>query len=267
MTEASHYATLHSKVFLRGELRAETGLHIGGSDTGLGIGGPDNVVIRDPLDHTPYVPGSSLRGKLRSLLERARGLEGANGDAEGGFALGKDNAGVPGRDPSTALAQLFGITADQNARGPSRLIVRDTRLTPDSYQALMDAPGTDMPMTEVKTEVNIDRITSAATPRHFERVPAGARFDFELVITVMAADDRQQWLNLILEGLDLLQDDTLGGNGSRGYGRISVDLRELLERDAQAYREGREATRITDLAIPPALQGHPEATYPAAATA
>jgi CRISPR-associated protein Csm3 len=237
---------LKSKIFIKGKITALTGLHIGGNSIGMAIGGADKVVVRNPLTNEPYIPGSSLRGKMRSLLERARGDEKHNPE-EGGFSLkeGKLEAQA-GINPETLLGKLFGVSADKNNGQPTRLMVRDAHLTPASKEQLENAPNTDMPMTEVKTEVNIDRITSAANPRQFERVPAGAEFNFELVLTLLEGDDEKQFLNLIREGLELVQHDSLGGHGSRGYGAVEFRIESLQERTMQHYQQGQAASDVSD---------------------
>ena len=242
---------ISKKIFIRGTITALTGLHIGGSSVAMSIGGADKVVVRNPLSNEPYIPGSSLRGKMRSLLERVRGVEQATG--EGGFHVeikkgdkGKDELKADaGKNPDTLLGKLFGVSAAETHKEPTRLIVRDALLTDTSKTALENAPNTDMPMTEVKTEVNIDRITSAANPRNFERVPAGAEFNFQLVLTLLEGDDETKFLNLIREGLELVQDDSLGGHGSRGYGLVQFTVQETLERTANDYLNGQKAKSIT----------------------
>jgi CRISPR-associated protein Csm3 len=233
---------ISKKIFIRGTITALTGLHIGGSSVAMSIGGADKVVVRNPLSNEPYIPGSSLRGKMRALLERVRGLEQKTG--EGGFSLETSNDGKikadAGKNPKTDLGKLFGVAADEKRKEqnePTRLIVRDAHLTDTSKTALENAPNTDMPMTEVKTEVNIDRITSAANPRNFERVPAGAEFKFELVLTLLEGDDENKFLNLVREGLELIQDDSLGGHGSRGYGLVKFTVQKISERTADNYRK------------------------------
>jgi CRISPR-associated protein Csm3 len=237
---------LSSKIFIKGTIKALTGLHIGGNSIGMAIGGADKVVVRNPLTNEPYIPGSSLRGKMRSLLERARGDEKHN-LREGGFSLkdGKLEAAA-GVNPETLLGKLFGVSADKNNGQPTRLMVRDAHLTSASKKQLENAPNTDMPMTEVKTEVNIDRITSAANPRQFERVPAGAEFHFELVLTLLEGDDESQFLNLIREGLELVQHDSLGGHGSRGYGAVEFNIDKLQQRTMQHYQKGEAAADVSN---------------------
>lgn len=245
---------IHSKIFIQGKIKALTGLHIGGNSIGMAIGGADKVVVRNPLTNEPYIPGSSLRGKMRSLLERARGDEKFSEEGGFKFEIKKDKNGKDileasaGNDSNTLLGQMFGVAADKNHNQPTRLMVRDAHLTDNSRDELANAPNTDMPMTEVKTEVNIDRITSAANPRQFERVPAGAEFEFELILTLMEGDDEQRYLNLVREALELVQHDSLGGHGSRGYGAVKFTIETLLRRTVEDYRDGNAGT---------ALENHP----------
>lgn len=254
----SDMGRIESKIFIRGQVKTLTGLHIGGNSVGMSIGGADNVVVRNPLSNVPYIPGSSLRGKMRALLERVRGLEDHN--PEGGYSYSKKGEALAGKKPDTLLGKLFGIAAEGESRGPTRLIVRDAPMTKKSEQALKDAPNTDMPMTEVKTEVWIDRITSAANPRQTERVPAGVVFDFELVLTVLAGDDENQFLGLVFEGLHLVEADTLGGNGSRGYGQVRFNIAELKRRTVDDFKQGAGGTAIpTDgFSLPEGFEIEPE---------
>jgi len=248
MGENNNNRLIQSKIFIRGNLYALTGLHIGGNSVGMAIGGADAVVVRNPLNNEPYIPGSSLRGKMRSLLERLRGQEGINQNPEGGYSMSKNGA-LAGKDASTWLGKLFGVAAE-DAKEPTRLIVRDAPLTRASSEALKKAPNTDMPMTEVKTEVWIDRITSAANPRQIERVPAGAEFQFELVLTLLEGDDKEHFLKLVFEGLRLVEADALGGKGTRGYGRVKFQVDELVERTAEDYRKGQDGKPFTGFPIP-----------------
>lgn len=234
---------IDSKIFIRGQLELKTGMHIGGNSVGMAIGGADSVVVRNPLNNEPYIPGSSLRGKMRALLERMRGLESEN--SEGGF----NQNGDVGQNADTLLGKLFGVAVgndDNQAHEPTRLMVRDAGMNYESVQQLETVADTDMPLTEVKTEVTINRVTAAATPREFERVPAGARFDFELVLTVLEKDqsNKDDLLRLVSEGLSLVEEDSLGGQGSRGYGQVQVFVNEVSEKTAQAYRDLQSASPL-----------------------
>ena len=172
---------LQGKIFLTGDIKAVTGLHIGGDSDNLDIGGIDNPVIRNPLNRQPYIPGSSLRGKMRGLLDRHldRPLNRSVGQDVKVHECKKyeDYKQCP-------VCQVFGVAPTGDLRKhtmPTRLIVRDVSLTDKTEEDLRNA-DTDGEFTEGKWEVAIDRITSAATPRQIERVPAGATFGpFELV--------------------------------------------------------------------------------------
>ncbi len=259
---------LEKKVFIEGEIIALTGLHIGGSSTGLTIGGADKVVVRNPVTNLPYIPGSSLKGKMRSLLERSLGL--VNVSQENGEWVGKLCT-----DPEKDVVQLFGFPADESVSientAPTRLIVRDCELL--NKDELEELENIDMYCTEIKTEVSIDRLTAKANPRNFERVPAGARFSLNLVVDLYNVDTRNgnnkdsekltaegssteddgnqgkegnntradAFMALISQALRLVEDDYLGGQGTRGYGRVEFRIKSVKEKRAENYLENSEA--------------------------
>lgn len=223
---------LEGRVFITFDIQAVTGLHIGGSDAGVEIGGVDKTVIRDRLTNRPYIPGSSLKGKMRSLLEKYRGLKqnqkigkgyihSCGADYKGEELAQKGKKEYEGCD----VCQVFGLPGDRDFATPTRLTVRDVFLNEKSAGDL-GAAQTDLPYTEVKTEVSIDRVTSVANPRQMERVPAGAIFDQgEMIFGLYegsgcSARKDLERLGVILEGMRLLEDDYLGGLGSRGSGKI-----------------------------------------------
>ncbi len=214
---------LEGRIFITFDITAQTGLHIGGSDTGIEIGGVDKTVIRDPLTNRPYIPGSSLKGKMRSLLEKYGGLVQNQAIGQGKIHSCQTDTKYSACD----VCQVFGVPGERDFGTPTRLVVRDVRMTDDSAKKLEDR--TDLPYTETKTEVSIDRVTSAANPRQMERVPAGATFGpAELLYTVYNgsgcdphADIRR--LATVIAGLQLLEDDYLGGQGSRGAGQVKLN--------------------------------------------
>lgn len=219
------------KILLSGVLRCRTGLHIGGSDTELSIGGIDKTVVRDPLTQQPYIPGSSLKGKMRCLLERVTDMP---FNRDGGKVFRHECT-----DPTCAVCRLFGATRGQDAQAsnlPSRLLVRDAFLTPESLESL-ERLETGLPYTEWKTENGLDRITCAANPRQMERVPAGAEFRFELVYTAEDLEHVEEDLDRVLSLLGLLEDDALGGGGSRGNGRVQIRLEGCRLRPRSFYLE------------------------------
>lgn len=212
---------LLKKVTYKGIITTLSGIHIGGTNSAMNIGGPDRFVIRNSLTNIPYIPGSSLKGKIRSLLELKYGCCSVEDDKVG-----------PSQDPTSESGMLFGTAGkESNQKRPSRVIFRDAPLITNNDggeygEKGIDFNQTDLPYTESKTEVSIDRVTSAANPRTFERVPAGAKFRFEMVLNVFEGEDEAKMDALLKEGIKLLENDYLGGNGSRGYGQVKFDLTE-----------------------------------------
>ena len=234
---------LKGRVFITFDIKAVTGLHIGGSDTGIEIGGVDKTVIRDPLTNRPYIPGSSLRGKVRSLLEKYRGLPQNQRIGQTFIHTCETRDDYAGCD----ICQVFGVPGEKDFATPTRLVVRDVHLTDGSAQELEVKAHTDLPYTEVKTEVSIDRVTSAANPRQMERVPAGAVFGpAELVYSIYEGTDENghtiadpktdvNRLRTVVEGLQLLEDDYLGGLGSRGSGKVELQKIQVSVRGNDGY--------------------------------
>lgn len=272
---------LLGKFRLTSTLQVETGLHIGGGGDNLDIGGLDKPVIRNPLNNYPYLPGSSIKGKMRAILERLlnkplnrRGGPGTyryeSDDIEDGYTqVGKGESiqFIPFQGAKHCpVSRLFGSTGlncwidakvaeeqgldcydtktIKNLRcalikgrnSPARLIVRDAHLTSDSVEQLRKI-DTGLYMTEWKFENGIDRITSAANPRQIERVPAGSKFAFELIYTVEDSQQMEEDLQNIAIALAILEDDALGGHGSRGYGQISFHNFNFYYRSMAQYRE------------------------------
>lgn len=230
---------LERKFFVKGTLKAVTGLHIGGSNLSMGIGGADSVVVRDALTNEPYIPGSSIKGKMRSLTEQLLGKttqSGMNNINDGPY-MGDDG------DENHVICRLYGRIHKELENIPARIAVRDAYLTDDSRKALYNSEYTDMAYTEVKTEVVLDRVTAASTPRQLERVPAGATFNFELVVNQYEDDKPEDLLDFVQVGLRLMEDDYLGGSGSRGSGQIAIDWDnlELSYKDQEIYEQGEEA--------------------------
>ncbi|KGQ34081.1 type III-A CRISPR-associated RAMP protein Csm3 [Gallibacterium anatis] len=208
---------LNNIVEIKATLVLKTGLHIGSGDSEMHIGGIDNAVIKNPITQKPYIPGSSLKGKIRSLLEWRSGevkekplsisdIKGSNAE------MVKD------------ILRLFGVSADSNKEesvlkeiGVARLGFQDCEFTSDWEQYLEE---NNLSATEAKFENTIDRITSTAgNPRQTERIPAGAKFDFKLTLRQFE-NDSENLIDLLLKGLRLLELDSLGGSGSRGYGKV-----------------------------------------------
>lgn len=187
------------KIKLSSTLTVVSGLHIGGSKESVEIGGIDSPVIKMATRKgQPYIPGSSLKGKMRCLLEQVNG------------------ATEVGKSPK--INQLFGFSNDNI---PSRLIVRDAYMTEKSEEILRECTSLDMPYTENKFENRIHRITGVAEhPRQIERVPAGTEFHIEMILNIWDGDNEDELSTLLQLGIALIENDYLGGNGSRGYGQV-----------------------------------------------
>ena len=201
---------LVKKILVSTKLTVVTGLHIGGSKDSVEIGGIDNPVIKVATrKNQPYIPGSSLKGKMRCLLEQVNGAT----------AVGK----------SEIVNNLFGYASNNQ---PSKLIVRDAYLSNDSVNKLI-AASLDMPYTENKYENTIDRVKGKAEhPRQSERVPAGAEFEVEMVINVWDNDNADELKQLLRQGIALIENDYLGSSGSRGYGQVKFGELNFVELSA-----------------------------------
>jgi len=229
---------LKKKISFKIPLKLKSGLHVGGSNMSMAIGGADSVVIRDPLTQQPIIPGSSIKGKMRSLSEKLLG------------AYEEVNMGIvkfgPYQDTKDKvkriIPELYGKAAGGEDNIPSRVIVRDAHLTTDSEEKLKNSENTDMLYSEVKTEVVIDRVTSAAMPRQIERVPAGSEFEVNLILNVFEGDDEQKLVDYVKVGLRLVEDDYLGGSGSRGSGEIDLDWDslEITQKTLTDYEQGND---------------------------
>lgn len=234
------------KLILEGDLECQTGLHIGAGKGSLEIGGADNPVVKDAFG-LPYVPGSSLRGKLRSLLEQASGMavpselvylskrKGQEVRIHQSDRPDDEICLIFGRNPGR-MDRVSGEALESSTASPARLTVYDAPLIAESITPQM-RENLDDELTEVKSENAIDRITSQANPRTLERVPSGARFHFRMVLDVLCDEDREL-VSRLVEALRLLEDDSLGGGGSRGSGRVRLSGLKMVWRGRKFYASG-----------------------------
>jgi len=262
--------TLKGILKLRYTLTVLTGLHIGGTKESYEIGGLDNPVIKLPAalnvtnlygkeydeglpEGAPYIPGSSLKGKIRSLLEWDKGnvermVKRAyetlgEGDRDEMFIK---EAGKPCDCGECDVCKMFGISNITRLKellaqgglkklpGPPRVIFSDAYPTPETLQSVQESLGEGL-FTELKFENTLNRITNEANPRNQERVPAGSQFVGEISFKIFENNDLELFKTL-LEGLKLLENDYLGGGGSRGYGRVRFeDLTVYLNSLSENY--------------------------------
>lgn len=215
-------------------LEVLTGLRIGAGDSEMHIGGVDNTVIKHPHTSLPYIPGSSLKGKMRSLLEWRSGA--VREEPLGWKDYQKADGAV--KTEVKRVLQLFGIGGSDKLGenemlelGPTRISFWDCNLQEDWVQRIRED---NLALTEIKSENRINRISGVAEhPRQTERVPAGACFDFRLSVKQLDGDDGAL-LNTVLQGLRLLELDSVGGSGSRGYGKVKFKNLTIDGEDKQA---------------------------------
>jgi CRISPR-associated protein Csm3 len=248
---------LLGKVKLAGIVRTRTGLHIGASKEVLDIGALDLPVVREPVTQEPYIPGSSLKGKLRALTERQM-PQAANGSGFFNRSIG-DYVRIHVCNTTKAamacqVCRLFGASGGQGpeqagSNFPARLKVRDAYFT-DYTRNQLEKADTGLLFTEIKFENALDRITAAANPRRIERVPPGCDFAFECIYDVEDPDHLQADLEQLVNALRLLEEDALGGHGSRGSGKVLFYVSTLVGRRVAAYRREEEGSIARAIALP-----------------
>ncbi len=246
-------------LILKAKLTCITGLHIGGSKESFEIGGIDNPVIKTPMDITlkdgrvikegmPYIPGSSLKGKIRSLLEWRYGL--VDIDPQNGKSIFKP---IDFQGKINDVGVVFGVGFSdvknyaknieiKQYPGPTRVKFYDSYPTEKTMELWQEMLGENI-YTEVKVENAIDRITSNANPRRQERVPAGSEFEVEISFEVLENEDFERF-KIVLEGMRLLEDNYLGGGGTRGNGRVSFKDIKITYRSKEFYISSEEEKEI-----------------------
>jgi CRISPR-associated protein Csm3 len=219
---------MFAKIKITASLQLETGLHIGGSDAFAAIGAIDSPVMKDPVTNLPIIPGSSIKGKMRSLLAKAY---------NNGVAIKVEN-------DSDEISRLFGNAKSDKFKN-GKLIFRDAFL---SNKEELEKKGANM-MTEIKFENTIDRITAEANPRQIERAIVGSCFAFELIYEISGDNvDINKDIEIITNGLKLLELDYLGGSGSRGYGKVKFNNVAATtvygDYDSKAFNEKLQAASL-----------------------
>jgi CRISPR-associated protein Csm3 len=216
------YMKLEKILSFKGKVICKTGLHIGGTNNQIKIGGVDSEVIRNPLTDEPYIPGSSLKGKMRSQLEKKLGKVTDNGRP--------CNCGQIG----CTVCTLFGAHMNTKSLcGSTRIIVRDCNLTEETrqkYHELIKEKGASYLETKAENIINRKSGTSD-NPRFVERIPAGSEFEFNIQLNVFDDDDEKELVDAVKECLKLVEDSYLGGSGSRGYGQVEFKYIDPLTND------------------------------------
>lgn len=210
MASNDSYRLLETRV-VTGQIEVVTGLRIGGSVETMEISGMDNPILRNPANQQPYLPGSSIKGKLRSLAEwRLQELPLPSGDLVRDCRI------------DSRTARVFGVSANKDRpSGPTRTLVRDAFLSKADAERFRNG----QPITEAKSENTINRLTAMANPRPMERIVPEVRFDFEIVYRIFdlgdgGKTDKDNFEAVLLLAMSLLEKDYLGSAGSRGCGQI-----------------------------------------------
>jgi len=226
-------------IVIRGQITCLTGLHIGGTEEDYDIGGLDNPVIREKTSGYPYIPGSSLKGKMRSMLEWMFGKIEPDGAVHGRAC----------EDPACVICRIFGSPSNRRGQqsqvmGPTRLLIRDAFLSDDTRERFVDG---GIFITETKTENRLNRITAEADPKQIERIPKGAKFDFEMIYGIYDLGDGGgqdvENVKYLYAAFDLLEASVLGGGGSRGSGKIAIEnLHTTIKTSTDYQVQGSGAT-------------------------
>lgn len=217
MTEGK-ISKLYGKLILKGKIQVKTGMHIGGSSEFSAIGAVDSIVIKDTVTKLPIIPGSTLKGKMRYLLARVYSETPQLNDLT---------------QEADEIKRLFGTSQQEEGYFGSRLQFSDMLMTDECRDRLVSMEP-DLYVTEIKFENTINRLTSLANPRQIERVPAGSDFHFNLVYNIENLDELKEDLKNIKTAMELVEDDYIGGHGTRGYGRIKFNE---LDYQLKAYNE------------------------------
>jgi CRISPR-associated protein Csm3 len=193
---------MYAKIQISGDIEVKTGMHIGGSSAFAAIGAVDSPIIKDVRTNLPMIPGSSFKGKMRSLLAKE---------------YNEDLAKKPD-DDAECLLRLFGCAKKDNVKR-SRVIISDMIMKNEDELREQGLQS----LTEVKFENTINRVTAVANPRQIERAIRGSKFELDMVYEVEKEDEVIEDIGILAEGLKLLEYDYIGGSGSRGYGKIAFE--------------------------------------------
>lgn len=224
---------------INGEIICKTGLHIGGSLETIEIGGSDNPIIRDTVSNLPFIPGSSIKGKLRSLLELS--------DKQSSKSVIENGGKV---STEGIAAKFFGVANNgETSNFYNKIIVRDAFPTEDTIK-MWDKHSDIIDGAELKYENSLNRITSEAKPRNIERVPVNSKFKLEIVLSIYdetyTTKSDYESLKPLFKPMKLLQDDYLGGSGTRGFGKIEFENITIKERGLEYYTENTDETVIVE---------------------
>ncbi len=221
-------------------VEVRTGLFIGGLESDVA----DNPIIKDKYGY-PYIPGSSIKGRIRSILELLNGnIDPSGGPRNPEKALNLSNNPSPDelrKVYEDVLARVFGYSPKNNRFfGPTRIYIEDFVLEDKEGKSPLD-------FMELKPENQIDRYTGQArNPRIVERIIPGSRFRGRIKIIAFdvkegdklikdAKSELKEALELALVGLKRLERLGLGGKISRGYGQIKIRVGKVAGKNVAIF--------------------------------
>ncbi len=218
-------------VELKGIIQILSGMRIGAGSASLEIGGLDNPIVRHPQTKIPYLPGSSIKGKLRHLMETAKNDNKYGKDKHPApFRKKNMKSGEISYNPCTCnnciVCQLFGCGDAKKTSEPTRLIFRDCPILQEDINKMEGLLKEGIFYSEVKAEVTMDRqkgTVAGAGPRSMDRIMAGTKLDFNLTVRVLEGDDERQMKAALIDAIRLLEKDGLGGSVTRGYGQVRFE--------------------------------------------
>lgn len=211
---------LKSVVRFKGEILCVSGLCIGGSSDTLEIGGLAKEVIKNPITKEPYIPGSSLKGKMRSEVEKRSIIK--KWDKNAKKWVDDDEKPCGCGKSKCSICKIYGAYKNPTAASaPTRIIVRDAVLSEKSKKIIKDMYSNREEYLERKTEnIVLRKSGTAEAPRTIERVPAGMTFDFEIILNIYEGDEEDELIKKVKEALMYVEQSYLGGGGTRGSGQV-----------------------------------------------
>ncbi|MEM2841530.1 MAG: CRISPR-associated RAMP protein Csx7 [Candidatus Bathyarchaeia archaeon] len=222
------FEKLEERVIINGTLTLLTPLHIGSPKTEIDLEKVDMPVLKDTQGQ-PYIPGSSLKGKIRSEAERIARKEGKTVCTPPNT---KKMCGTITPNNLCICCRIFG-TAGENMSVASKVRFRD------AY------PHARVIETMTRAGIAMDRergVVAQGALYSIEAIPQGTRFGFEMVTENLAKDE---W-KLLKAAINSFADAGLGGSVSRGMGKVKLDLESASRRTSKFYLGEEKERNLTD---------------------
>ena len=222
------FEKLDKRIIISGTIEAVTPLHIGSGKPEVELGEVDMPILRDPSGQ-PYIPGSSLKGRVRAEAEkiaRKMGMDVCEPPDVNSMCGSKK-----GRVEDFCICcRIFGTAGKISLA--SKVKFRDAYPL-ERVESLLERTG-----------IAIDRKTGAVAKGALytiEAVPAGTQFGLEIVAENLSDEE----LKLLKAALRSVEDSALGGSSTRGFGKVKITIESVRERTAGYYLGKEEEQVIT----------------------